>query len=91
MSKTDLPADAIGLKEAGRLINLSSGTIRRWIKIGKIAGWRVGWKRFVSREDVLAQVEQHQATRGQVVQSKSEKRARDTEVDRVLREVGIRK
>ena len=91
MSKTKLPPDAIKAKPAAKLIGVSAWTIRRWVMIGRLAGFRVGSQLFVSTEDVLAQVERVEPLKGPALETKAEKRAKDAEVDKVLREAGIRR
>jgi excisionase family DNA binding protein len=86
-----MPPDAIGLPEAGKLIAVSAATIRRWIMVGRLAGFRAGchWK--VSKEDVLSLVTRPAPIAGPALTTKAEKRAHDAEVDCVLRDAGIRK
>ena len=91
MSKTPLPADAMPVEAAGALIGVTGCTIRRWVKLGRLAGFKVGAQLRVSREDVLAQVERVVPERGPALQTKAERRARDAEVDAILRAAKIRR
>lgn len=55
--------DLISIAEAAKLLpgrlggTIHASTVWRWIRTGRLASWRVGRSRYVSRADVLAAVE----------------------------------
>lgn len=52
-----LPEDRIDARAAGRLLGLHVSTVLRWLLEGKLRGYRVGGRYWLSRADVLAKVE----------------------------------
>jgi excisionase family DNA binding protein len=53
----DLPDDLMPLKDAAKLIKVNRPTLLRWILRGKVDGYRIGYRWFVRRADVLATVQ----------------------------------
>lgn len=54
MNANELPADAINIQTAAKLLRVDRESVYRWIRRGKLRGYRVaGWKYWVSRADVL--------------------------------------
>lgn len=90
-----LPADAIDVGRAARLVKCHVSTIHRWVLKGKMPGWYRGKGRrlrrlLVSRADVLAMVAPVQPANGRAL---PESKAIAEEMDRwtqgVLKRFGL--
>jgi excisionase family DNA binding protein len=92
MSDPIIPTDLISPNEAAKLLGRSPTSIRRWIAVGMIPGFKIGGQLALSKADVLAMVKQvvpdNNAPRPL---TKAEFAAKEAEVDRVLREARIRR
>jgi excisionase family DNA binding protein len=85
-----LPEDAIGITEAAALLGLAQCSTWRRIRDGVLRGWRVGKGRWrLSRSEVLALIETN-SPRPEVRQ-RADRERELAEVDRVLREAGVRR
>lgn len=84
MNATELPNDLVTPNEAGKLIGVTGKTIRNWIDAGKLAGFRVGGRRRVSRECVLAMMTRDVPREGRGPMTKAESRAKAEHVRVVL-------
>lgn len=57
MDERLIPDDLISPDAAAQLLGLGVATVYRWLNRGKLAGWRVGYRKLrVSRADVLGMV-----------------------------------
>lgn len=89
--KTEIiPGDLITPIEAGKLLKTSPATIRRWCQRGTMPAFKVGGRLRISRADALAMLRRVE-TPGPRIETLAEVEAREAEVDRVLREAGVRR
>jgi excisionase family DNA binding protein len=84
MNATELPNDLVTPTEAGKLIGVTSKTIRNWIDTGKLAGFRVGGRRRVSRECVIGMVKPDGPKGKPLVITKAEARKKAKHIEEVL-------
>jgi excisionase family DNA binding protein len=84
----DIPADLLTPAQAAALVGLDAASVRRWVRVGTVRGYRLGGPRGrirVSRADLLHAV---QVQGGDALQTKREHEA-SVEADRaLLRAVG---
>lgn len=88
-----LPDDLIDTVAAGKLADCVPYTICRWVKAGKLRGWRRGARIYVSAAEVrqlFALVVANDATGHLRPTPTRERRAHDAWTDRILREHGLR-
>lgn len=71
--------------------SVNQKTVRNWIAVGKLPAFRVGGRLRVSRADALAFVEPVEVQEVPRVRTRREHEAHLAEVDRVLREAGVRR
>lgn len=55
-SEAEFPADPIPCGKAAGILRASPTTVWRWVVQGRIPGWRVGRRLYVSEADVRAQI-----------------------------------
>jgi excisionase family DNA binding protein len=91
MDATNIPNDLVTPNEAAAALKVSAGSIRRWVHVGKLPGFRIGGRLRVSLADALAAVQVVQPAGGPRPETRSERRRRDAETDRVLRAAGVRR
>lgn len=84
-----LPEDPILLSAAAALLGVAPCSVWRWVQRGLLRGWRVGCRWRVSRAEALGLVRASEAL--PEVAGEWATRARLAEVDRELREAGIRR
>jgi len=87
--ETEIPNDLMSLIEAGKLIQVSKGTIGRWVRLGKLPAFQIGSRFRVSRADVLAQVQRVQPAKGPAIPTRSEAAATQKWVSDELRRARI--
>lgn len=85
------PTDLITPKEVAKLLNVSGGTVRRWIASSKLPAFRVGGRIKVSKADALAMVSRVQPRAGPAIPTRAEVEARAAAVDAVLRRHKVRR
>jgi excisionase family DNA binding protein len=78
-------------KDVAELLGVKVPTVWRWIKAGKLPAFRIGSRLRVSLADALAAVQLVQPAGGPRPETRSERRRRDAETDRVLRAAGVRR
>ncbi|MBY0525214.1 MAG: helix-turn-helix domain-containing protein [Gemmataceae bacterium] len=84
-----LPADAIASGRAGRMLRVSPATICRWVLEGRLPGWKVHRRMFVSEADVRAMVTVVEPTTGQRPEPVNETQAMKAATVATLREFGL--
>lgn len=89
-SPSPVPPDAILLSEAADLLGLAVCSVWRRLRDGSVRAWRVGNGRWrVSRAEVLALIEMN-SPRPEVL-ARADRERELAEVDRELREGGVRR
>ncbi len=86
-----IPTDLLTPRQAGALLGVDGATVRRWIKAGKLPGFKLVGRVRVSKADVLALLVQHVPDCKPRPQTQAEIEASDAETDRILRAPGVRK
>jgi excisionase family DNA binding protein len=86
---TTLPEDAIGIAAAAQLLGVAPCSVWRWMNAGRLRGWRVGHRWKLSRGEVLSLISCN-GPRPEVVE-RADRERELAEVDRVLREAGVRR
>lgn len=91
-----LPDDLISTSHAARLARLHISGIRRWIKSGKVHGYRSGGRLWVSRAELMAQWQTAgevaaERAAGQLLPStRRQERAQARQLQALLRAKGIK-
>lgn len=92
------PDDLISTTEAARLIpsgqpgrKTHTSTIVRWVKQGRLRGWRRGSRLLVSQAEVYALLRPEPVEVRPEVESEIERRERERRTDEVLRRHKIRR
>jgi hypothetical protein len=89
-SPSPIPSDAILLSEMSRLLGVAPCSCWRWaVRDGLLTAWRIGGRWRVSRADALALVKTNRPR--PEVQAQADRQAELLEVDRELREGGVRR
>lgn len=86
-----IPLDLIGMSEACKLLAVSRTVIKGMVDRGELPAYKAGTRWRFSREDVEACLVRVQPNNRRVVPTRAELRKRQAEVDKVLREAGIKK
>jgi excisionase family DNA binding protein len=82
-----LPEDYITRNQAAKLAGgCHPSTVYRWVRAGRLRGWRVEGKLFVSRAEVLAIIRPVNVP----LTPEAQARLRSIETERILREKGVK-
>lgn len=84
-------ADLLNPKEAAKILRCDPASIRRWVKVGLLPGYKIGTRVYVAVEDVEAMCQRAEPEEGARPLTKRELAAEAAETDRILREAGIRR
>lgn len=85
----ELPEDAIPCGKAAKLLHSDPSMVWRWVAEGKLPGWKVGRRLFVSRADVLAQVRQVVPAKGKAPRPETERQKIKRETAATLERWGL--
>ncbi len=86
-----LPDDLLTANEAAALLKGNAGSVRRWVREGKLPGFKVGAVTRVSKKDVIAFAKRVTPPSGRMPKTMAEQEAEDAEVDKILKEARIRR
>ncbi|MFO0865008.1 MAG: helix-turn-helix domain-containing protein [Gemmataceae bacterium] len=89
MTTEPLPNDLLGLREAAELARCNTQAIFRWIKKGKLRGWRRVGRMFVSKAEVLGLFEPMEGPRERTRRRPSTAQGSSPETIELLRQRGI--
>lgn len=84
-----IPDDLDTPANVAKMLGVSAASIRRWVKTGKLIGYKLGGQLRVSRADGRAMLVRVEPTENGIL-TKAEAALKDVHVDAVLRKVGIR-
>lgn len=90
MHTTIIPDDLITPIEAAELLKVSDGSIRRWVKSGKLPAFELVGRVRISKADVFALLKRVE-TSGPALPTRKEAEAKDRWVDQTLRDARIRR
>ena len=85
----ELPSDAINCGKAAKILRCHPSAVWRWVEGGRLPGWRVGNRLYVSEADVRGQIRRVKPVSGPVPTPTAEITAMKARTARVLREFGL--
>lgn len=90
--ETIIPEDLVTVQEVAKLLNTSTASVRRWVRVGMMPGFKLGGQMRISKADALAFLEPVvlDADRPRLT-TQAEVIARQKADDAILRAVGIKK
>lgn len=85
-----IPDDLDTPANIAKMLGTSAASVRRWVKTGRLIGYRLGGQLRVSRSDARSMLVRAEPVAGGIL-TKAEAAMKDVHVDAVLRKVGIRR
>jgi excisionase family DNA binding protein len=93
----DFPDDLVDTFEAAKLTKLNVQVVRRWLRTGKIEGWRIARRWYVSKAELMSHwktsgeiVAEQAAERGPLPSTRRELSRREKAAYQKLRDMGMK-
>lgn len=87
-----IPTDLTTVAEVAKLLATSTASVRRWVRVGDLPGFKLGGQMRISKADALAfltrVVPDNDRPR---LQTRAEYEARKAEDDEILRKAGVKR
>jgi hypothetical protein len=93
----DFPDDLIDTFEASKLVKLHVQIVRRWLRTGRVQGWRISRRWYVSKAELMSHwktsaelLAEKEAERGPLPSTRRELSRREKAVYQKLRDMGMK-